>query len=221
MAQKYSGWFLEKLFPAWLFMSFYHGFYSGTGELNSRNHMKYAEWFHPWAKHSFTVGKEMLLRAHMQFRASSPWPVLHLLPSLCREVQPGCWAHLARFLHLEVATSPWREAGVGGKAGLEWVKWFDLLPAVGLSHVWALQMKLVKGSDHSPTGSTTELGFSSLLTVKTEMAKFSGKKKKKGKNVFKKLRSELVGSVLVTSNCLRPTRFLQCPPLFLSIRQSK
>lgn len=94
MAQKYSGWFLEKLFPAWLFMSFYHGFCSGTGELNSRNHMKHAEWFHPWAKHAFIVGKEMLVGAHMQLRASSPWPELHLLPSLCREVQPACWAHL-------------------------------------------------------------------------------------------------------------------------------
>lgn len=220
MAQKYSGWFLEKLFPAWLFMSFYHGFYSGTGELNSRNHMKHAEWFHPWAKHTFTVDK-MLVRAHVQLRASSPWLVLHLLPSLCREVQPGCWAHLATSSFLEVAIEPWREAGVGGKAEFEWVKWFDLLTAVSLTRAWALWMKPVKGSDLSPAGSTMEPAFSSLLTVKTEMAKFSMKKKKKRKNVFRKLGSELVKSVSVASSCSRLTHFLQCPTLFLSIRQLK
>lgn len=59
MAQKYSGWFLEKLFPVWLFMFFYHGFYSGNGELNSKNRMKHVEWFPPCAKHTFTTGKEM------------------------------------------------------------------------------------------------------------------------------------------------------------------
>lgn len=53
-------------------------------------------------------------------------------------VQRGAAWLLAQLLHLEVAIKPWREAGVGGKAGLEWVKWFDLLPAVSLTHAWAL-----------------------------------------------------------------------------------
>lgn len=55
MAQKYSEQFLEKLFPVWLFMFFYHGIHSGNGELNSKTHMKLAE----GAKHTFTMGKEM------------------------------------------------------------------------------------------------------------------------------------------------------------------
>lgn len=55
MAQKYSGRFLEKLFPVWLFMFFYHGIHSRNGELNSKTHMKHAE----GAKHTFAMGKEM------------------------------------------------------------------------------------------------------------------------------------------------------------------
>lgn len=179
MAQKYSGWFLEKLFPVWLFMFFYRGFYSGNRELNNKNHMKHAEWFPPWAKHTFTIGKEMPMWAYAQFRAFRPWPVLQLLPSVRREVQAGCWAHLARFLHLDVAIIPRREAGasLGGKVGLAWANHFDLLPAVSLTHVWALQMKLVKGSDRSPIGSTAEPGFSLLVRVQTEMSKFPVKQK--------------------------------------------
>lgn len=197
-------------------MSFYHGFYSGTGELNSRNHMKHAEWFHPWAKHTFTVGKEMLVRAHVQFRSSSPWPVLHLPPSVSREVQPGCWPHLAHFLCLEVATKAWREAGVDGKAGLEWVKWFDLLSAVSLN-AWALPVKLVKGSHWEHHGAK--------LFLTTQSENWNGyifnEKKKKGKNVFRKLRSELVRCISVASNCSRLIDISQCPLLFLSIRHLK
>lgn len=77
----------------------------------------------------------MLVGAHVQFRASSPWPVLHLLPSLCRELAELTWHILFAW---RLPSSPGREAGVGGKAGLEWVKWFDLLPAVSLTHPWAL-----------------------------------------------------------------------------------
>lgn len=118
MAQKYSGWFLEKLFPAWLFMSSYHGFYSGTGELNSRNHMKHAEWFHPWAKHTFTGGKQISVRAHVQFRASSLWPVLHP----CRHSAESC-SLVAELTWLVFFL--WRLPPIPGER-LVWVERLDL-----------------------------------------------------------------------------------------------
>lgn len=51
---------------------------------------------------------------------SAEHPVFQLLPPVCREVQAGCSAHQADFLHLEVAIIPRKEAGdgLGGKVGL-------------------------------------------------------------------------------------------------------
>lgn len=202
MAQKYSGWFLEKLFPVWLFMFFYRGFYSGNGELNSKNHMKDAEWFPPWAKHTFTVGKEKPVRACSQCRASRPWPVLQLLPT-------------ERCSWLLSSTGMFSSPG-GCHQSLEkswgWEERLDLhgLPAVSLTRVRALQTKLVKGSDCSPVGSTAEPGFSSLVRVNTEMSEFPVKQKN-GRNAFRKLRSELVRSISVTSNCLRLTHLFAVP----------
>lgn len=80
------------------------------------------------------------------------------------------------------------------------MKLFDLLPAVALTHLWALQIKPVKGSDCCPSGSAAEPGFSSLIRVKTEMSKFS-MKHKNWKNVFRKFKSELVRSISVMVNC--------------------
>lgn len=195
-------------------MSFYHGFYSGTGELNSRNHMKHAEWFHPWAKHTLTVGKEMLVRAHVQFRSSSPWPVLHLPPSVSREVQPGCWPHLAHFLCLEVATKAWREAGWKGWAWVGEMVWFALCCQ---SQCMGIAGETCQGL---PLGAPWSQAFPHYSEWKLKWLHFQWKKKK-GKNVFRKLRSELVRCISVESNCSRLIDISQCPLLFLSIRHLK
>lgn len=72
-----------------------------------------------------------------------------------------------------------------------------------------------------PLGTPWSQAFPHYSQWKLKWLHFQWKKEKKGKNVFRKLRSELVRCVSVASNCSRLIDILHCALLFLSIRYLK